>query len=192
MSYTIVVNGVSHSVSHVDGRAVYDPPLDKAFERQSDARLRDMLRSQSAPRCMTDREFFQGIGTLDKQFADDEEGLREVVRIARSHGYNPGAHDVYMDNLAQFPGDPEAFVTPSGGRGQIKRVCEKRGVSCHGAVEVKAVAPTRDHVKSPKCLLADDIVDDEIKRRVKKDPSLAKKSRAELREQVIDKHALKL
>jgi hypothetical protein len=141
---------------------------------------------------MTDREFFQGHGTLDQQFGGDTASLMEVVSSARAHGYNPGAHDVYMDNLAQFPGDPDAFVPATGGRGHVQKVCEKRGWSCKGSVNVKSAAPKRDAIKSPKTDLAEDIVQAEVNKRIKRDPANAKRSRAELREEVIGKHALKL
>jgi hypothetical protein len=155
-------------------------------------RLAEMLAFRSPPRANTDREFLAGIGTLDKQFEKDPEGLQAVVEGAKRSGYTPNMHSLYNPSLARYEGDPAAFVPHDNPVGHIKKVCRERGLGCRGAVNIDAPQPVRDHVRNPKKLLADDIVDEEIRRRVKQEPGLAAKGKRALREAVIDKHALKL
>ena len=112
--------------------------------RSNAKRLRDMLKSRSAPRCLTDVEFFGDVGTLSKQYEGEEGYLNQIVSNAKSHGYSPNPHDFYMGNLARFPGDPEAFIPPTGGRGHLKKVLQKRGLPCSGAVEVAGREPIED------------------------------------------------
>lgn len=189
--YSLVINGVTHRVTRVGGKIVYDPPLDREFEKTTNARLREMLRTRAVPRTMTDREFFQGMGTLADQYRKDPEGLNDLIRAAKSQGYTPSPHDVYVDGLASRLGDPDAFVPPSGGRGHIKKVCQKKGLGCRGVVNIEPPAPTRDYAKHPKKLLGDDIVSEEVGR-LKRNPGNARRKDAELRDEVIQKHALKL
>ena len=103
--------------------------------------LADMLAFRQAPRANTDREFFEGMGTLDTQFSGDEAMRDRLIAKAKSKGYKPNPNDVYLSSLARYPGDPEAFVPATGGRGHIKAVCEKRGWECDGSVKTKYREP---------------------------------------------------
>jgi len=104
-------------------------------------RMSEMLAFQQAPRAMTDAVFFEGFGTLDKQFAGDEKVRDQVIKRAMASGYKPNNNDVYLSALARYPGDPEAFVPATGGRGHVKKVCEKRGWECDGAVQTTFAGP---------------------------------------------------
>lgn len=137
MSHVIVENGVTYTVTTVNGKTVYDPPLPKEIVKRNAKRLREMLQSRRAPRCMTDVEMFEGVGTLAKQYEGEDYYLDKITKNAIKHGYTPNAHDMYMGNLARFEGDPEAFISPAGGRNQLKKVLEKRGLPGDGAVKVK-------------------------------------------------------
>ena len=138
-----------------------------------------------APGTCSDREFYAGKGTLADQFEGEEQILGKVVAAARDHGYNPSPNDVYTPALADFPGDPAAFVSGDA-RGHIRRVCEGRGEECHGLVNVKrseiGVAPDDGPA------IAEDLVHQAVVRRVKKDPSLMGK-RKRLRQDFIAKHS---
>lgn len=147
MSYILKINGVDHKVSFVGGEKVYDPPLGRDFVRETNRRFRDMVESKRPPNSNTDKEFFSDRGTLADQFADDPESLNDVVSAARKKGYNPHYQDVYMEPLADEPGDPSAFITPSGGRSQVKRVCEEKGLECHGQIEVSRPAWADENAK---------------------------------------------
>jgi len=134
---------------------------------------------------VTDRELFRNRGTLADQFEGVEDQLHYVVSQARRHGYNPGINDVYMPALADFPGDPAAFVSPTDGRGHIKKVVASRGEDCEGIVNYKAPRGTRGE-EPPK--LAPDLVEDAVDAMIEENPSLALKDRDDLRQQVIEKH----
>ena len=144
-----------------------------------------MCATQKAPKAMSDRELFSGIGRLDQQY--EPRYIEEIVYNARVHGYNPNPNDMYMQNLARFPGDPEAFVPPTGGRGHIKKVCEDRGLPCEGAVNVKGGEP-----RPPEPVrLAADLAEDIVKKRIQRNPDLAKVPRKDLTQQVIEDHGAK-
>ena len=145
-----------------------------------------MLASQSAPKAETDRELFVGIGSLDKQFDGREVELGHVVKQAKSKGYNPQPHDMYISSLARYPGDPKAFVSPSGGRGQIKEVCENRGWQCDGSVKVKGRQAEADPLSGAR--LADDLADQQIASRAINDPAILRASKKEARQQMAIEH----
>lgn len=160
-------------------------------EKGNTHKFAEMVATRKPPRAMTDRELFEGVGTLGKQFAGEEDNLEYLVRVAKAHGGSVGYNDVYMANLARFPGDPEAFVKPGGGRGQIKEFCERNGMECHGAVETKHRQPEEDPMEH--CIpLGEDLVQEEIRNMHRRDPEgveqRLKKDPIEVREEVIDRH----
>lgn len=148
--------------------------------------LAEALALRAAPRANTDREFFEG-HCNGNQFAGDEATGDRLAKIAQSHGYQPSRNDVYISQLAKFPGDPAAFVPATGGRSHIKRVCEKRGWGCEGSVKTRKAS----RAPAQAVPLAEDIVQKTIKEQVAQDPGLARKPKAELREMVIAKHGKK-
>jgi hypothetical protein len=90
-----------------------------------------MLASQSPPMSNTDREFLEG---QHRQFEKQPRLGDELKRVAELHGQSTTGK-IYLGQLARFPGDPEAWVD---GRGDVKRICEQRGWSCDGAIQVAA------------------------------------------------------
>jgi hypothetical protein len=156
-----------------------------AIENGCSPRLAEMFAARRPPASRTDREFYAGRPKLDEQFKDPRI-LTNYVKRARKAGYKPNPNDVYLSQLARFPGDPEAFV--SGGRNQIKRVLEKRGWGCEGIVDVKPAQYTPEPKEVP---LNPKIIRDSACEMVRKNPDLAKKSKAELSAMVIEKHGPK-
>lgn len=159
---------------------------DEAISNGCSPLLAEMLAHRKAPGANTDREFFRGQRQLCDQFTPIE--LENLVATARSHGYNPSPNDVYLGQLARFPGDPEGFVSPSGGRHQIQKTLEQRGWGCTGAVRT-TLRDTEPLDTTPG--LAPDIVENLVDQQVKENPDLAHKPRQALREEVIDKHGPK-
>ena len=159
---------------------------DAAIANGTSPRLAEMFACRKAPGANTDREFFVGQKQLCDQFTPIM--LDKYVKQARKAGYNPSPNDVYLGQLARFPGDPEAFVSPSGGRSQIKKVLEQRGWGCTGAVNVQR----RDEAPDEKATgLASDLVEDFVKQEIAADPGKAFVDKRELREQIIDRHGSK-
>ena len=148
-------------------------------------RFAEMIACQQGPGLKTDVAFFQGQPALAEQFGSAKQ-LKRYIDVARKNGYNPGSRDVYQPGLARFPGDPEAFVPPTGGRGYVKRLCEKRGWACEGSVNVPYREPLEDPQKQDKPL-AEDLIRHRMKVEMKKNPMLAKNQK-QLREKIVEKH----
>ena len=147
-----------------------------------------MLRDRRAPRCNTDSTFFAGVGTLANQFKARPQVLEQMVKNAKAHGYTPNVNDFYNPTLANFQGDPEAFIPASGGRGYVRALCEKRGTGCEGAVTVKA----RDaEPPPPKIRLAADLVAAKLLAHLTKHPEDRRKPRRELESMIVEKHGSK-
>lgn len=99
--------------------------------QEASDRFAEMLRSRQAPGAKTGCTLTSGCGTLAQQFEKGAEGqLKGLIKHARANGYEPKTHDVYMDSLARFCGDPQAFVPQSDPMGHIKRVCSEWDVDC--------------------------------------------------------------
>lgn len=162
----------------------------KLIARGESPRMAEMLALRQAPRGMTDSVFFEGTKPIGKAYGNYQQGLEQLVDRAKKNGYTPNANDVYDSGLARFPGDPEAFIPPSGGRGYVKRLLEKRGWSAEGAVSVKGRQPERDpNEGKPK--LADKVANKLVDHMVKKNPDLKRVDRRELKAEVVHKHGAK-
>lgn len=152
-------------------------------------KLTEMLAARSAPKAQTDREFFAGQGTLADQFSGNDDQLNKVIGNAKKHGYKPQYTDTYVPALAKFAGDPAAFVSASGGRGHVQRVCERRGWTCNGSVNVKG----RPSDPGPDTVLGENLVQEAVDNLSIKNPDLARKAtKRELREEAIHQHKMNL
>lgn len=101
-------------------------------------------------------------------------------REALAAGVDPKGK-VYLSSLAAFPGDPQAWVS---GRGDVQRVCEERGWSCSGDVNVKAREPISAPHEVP---IADDLVDKQTAEVLSTIPDAQHVDVADLREQVKER-----
>lgn len=176
----IAHHGVSPGVSRL---AVYM----MLRAKKSPHKLALMVACQRGPRVMTDAVFFERQPRLADQFVTPQQ-MAKVIAIAKRNGYTPNSTDVYLPEIAAYQGDPLAFVPATGGRSHIKKVLEKRGWQSDGAVTTPYVEPASDPHEQ-KVALAPDIVKNLACEMVKKDPSLRRKTKAELTEKVLDKHA---
>ena len=151
-------------------------------------RLAEMLALRSPPRANTDREFFEG-HCNGNQFSGAEDHGDYLRAQAQRHGHTPGRNDVYVSQLAKFPGDPKAFVPASGGRSHITSLLKERGWGASGTVNV--AANEVEFNPNPDKPLADDIVRRHAKKRVKDNPDMTAKQKRELREQIIQDHGFR-
>lgn len=71
---------------------------------------------------------------------------------------------VYLSGLAEYPGDPKAWVR---GRGDVEAVLKERGWSGEGAVNVKAPAPI---AATKEIAVGEDIIRDEVSKRLASHP----------------------
>lgn len=141
-------------------------------------KLAEMFATGQTPTLNTDSTFFEGrweqfYGTPQIREAYKRRAAREGVDVSGK---------IYVSQLANFPGDPEAWVS---GRGDVQRVCEKRGWGCAGSVNVK---PRNADVAPPKDIdVADDIIDREVGEILANVPDRERVDVQDLREQVRDK-----
>ena len=129
----------------------------------------------------TDRAFMEG--RMNNQQLDDMPLImaQTMAREAKAAGISiSGKH--YVGGLADKRAwkDPEAWVSSND---DIKKVAEKRNLNVSGTVKHKA-----EESAPKRTVLNEKTVQKEMKRMKKKKPNASK---AELRERVIDKHALK-
>lgn len=168
-----------------------DAEIQAAYERMLEAgeshSIAEMLALQCPPMSDSDREFLEGRGGCYSQFGDSKFGnavANHYAKVAKQHKVSTTGK-VYISGLAEFPGDPRAWISD---RGDVKRLCEEKGFGCEGAVKVKS----RSREKEPEQVrLAPDIVDHLVTRKVRNNPTLMKKGKQELREMVIDQHGRK-
>lgn len=181
-----------HWVTRRNGRVLLIHELAELNVSRGDASVREMANARKAPGSQTDRELFAGVGTLADQFKGDEAGLKRVVAKAKRLGYNPGDCDFYNPTMVRpevGEGDPEAFIPATGGRGHIKKVAQQRGLPVRGQMNL-AGSDIRPPKKKP-VRLAEDIVREKACEMVRKNPDLRMKTKNELRQMVMEKHAPK-
>jgi len=135
----------------------------------------------------TSTRYLSRFGTLADQFGQDTAGLARRVAIARKAGGRPSYNDVYDPTLATYPGDPDGFIPSTDAKGHVKRVLAKRGVGCKGGICPTPTGPGRE---PPQIPLAEDIIQDEMARQIKRDPGLAA-NKQKLREEILDRHSYK-
>lgn len=143
-------------------------------------KLAEMLAIGQPPGSNTDKEFLEGREN-GRQFQDTPELGDHYARVARAHGQSTTGK-VYLSGLAEFPGDPRAWVS---GRGDVQRVVEERGWGCEGAVHIK---PT--WVAEPSGGgIAKELVDDELRSVLERVPDPAHVDIQDLREQIVERRA---
>lgn len=105
--------------------------------------MAEMLTFRQSPGAQTDREFQMGHQRLADQVGDDPMYMQQITSNYRAAtgGLSPNINDQYMPSLANFPGDPRAFVSSAG---DVKRLAEERNVSVSGFVTHKASEPIAD------------------------------------------------
>ena len=113
-------------------------------------RLAEMLAFAQPPRADDDTSFL-AVRRPREQFANQPEIGDAYAKHAKAAGMNiTGA--IYEPGLAQFPGDPNAWVRD---RGEIRKKVEALGMGCEGAVNVKA---RNDLPPKPTVDIAPDVV----------------------------------
>lgn len=183
--YTIKINGVQHTVSYVDGKKVYDPPVDERLEKKWNKNVKEMCKSGVAPGIMgDDTGFHRGRGTLLDQMEGDEEYTKILVDAARKQGYNPGPNDVYVGQLADKKGEPDAWLKPGEGRKELAKRARKKGkgLSMPG-LEIEA-APL---IKKKQPPLNPKIVNN-LKKAYKRSGEASGMTDKELTKHVVEKH----
>lgn len=97
---------------------------------------------------------------------------------AKKHGMTNLTGKRYLSSLARFSGDPDAWVS---GRGDIKRVLERRGDGCVGTVNTKI----REREPTKPIPIAEHIVE-RVTKQVIGTETVGPKERVKIKEQVRD------
>lgn len=140
--------------------------------------IAEMCALRQTPGSRTDKEFMAG-RMNGEQFADNPQLGNYYRRIAEAHGCSTTGK-TYLSQLADFPGDPKAWV---GSRADVEKVCRDTGAGCSGMVNVKV----SEREPTPAIDIADDILDDRVEKAIAENPDLAHQNQAEVREQVKEK-----
>lgn len=120
--------------------------------------LAEMFAFSQPPGSDTDTDFMRG-SENGRQFQGKPEIGNEYRRVAESLGGQTKGKK-YLSSLAEFPGDPRAWVDS---KGEIRKVCEERGWGCNGRVNVKV----RNDVAPPEHVaIGEDILREEVAREV--------------------------
>lgn len=146
-----------------------------------------MLSLQAPPGIHTTDTFWSG----RKSWVDvyGEEYANRTRKALAAKGINLKAGDEYMPELARHPNDPEAVIPFGNARGYIKRLCENRGWACDGAVTTKHREPEADPLADENCVpMGMDLVRKKASAMVRSNPALRSKTKAELRQMVLEKH----
>ena len=162
-------------------QAIYE----QALSNGCTPRMAEMLAVRRVRIGITDTKYLAGFKMLGDELGPEH--LRQVVGEARKRGYQPQASDVYLPNMARFPGDPQAFVSPSEGRSKIERVAAMRGMVKDGrGLSFKHRSPEQDPMDSAPPI-AEDLVQREVRELVRENPEAAREPISKLRQRVIEK-----
>lgn len=143
-------------------------------------KLADMLASGQPPMSNTDREFLEGRGGCFDQFKDNPWAGDYYLQVAKQANFNVTGK-VYMAGLARYPGDLQAWVS---GRGDVRRVMEEHGWGGEGSVNL----PVTNIAEPTQIGLDPRIVEQEMQKILEKHPEPRGVNRAELAQQLYDKH----
>ena len=129
--------------------------------------------------------------TIGQKFRNAPQELAVLKANAAAAGVTVNENDSFHDCLCRegMPLDPQAIVPHDDPLGYVEKVARKRGIPVDGMVTVKG--REQQPVAPPKTGLAPDIIDNLMRQRADKDPSLVatEAKRKRLREDVINKHA---
>lgn len=156
----------------------------QAIERGTAPMMAEMFACRKAPNSSTDTQVCRGDGMLLDQFDGDEPYVNAIVAEARKHGYNPSPNDSYDQHLAQFPGDPDAFIPHHDAKAHIKRVVEKQNRFCDGFVKNEV----REEEPEDLPVIGQDIVARLCADEIQRDPKIALSSKKEITEEMIRRH----
>jgi hypothetical protein len=133
------------------------------------------------PTLVTDATFLES-RCNGNQF-DGQEEMGDLYKAEATAAGVDTTGKVYLSSLADYPGDPRAWVS---GRGDVQKVCEERGYGCNGAVKVK-----RPQAEPPADVpVASDIVDAKVAEIIETQVPEGDRKRVDvqdLREQVTDR-----
>jgi hypothetical protein len=166
-----------------------DPAVQAFYERLrvqgQSHNMAEVLATRKFPGFTTDDTFLRGRKTGD-QFADCPIVGQYYREVAEAHGVST-AGKVYLRGLAEYPGDPSAWVAS---KSDVLKVCKERGWRCEGVVEY--TPPEAE--PSPDVPIAPDLVDREVEEILEErpgaNPEAIRDTVTQLRAGDVDDHPL--
>ena len=142
--------------------------------------LAEMFATGRGPRIgMTDSIFWSG------RWEEDSAALRHKRAAAKKAGVSTTGK-FYMNQLADYPGDPKAWVSD---RHDAQKICEERGWGAQGAVKAKATPEGMGQgaeIPGVTDGVADHIVEEEVQTAALGQP-FSVKEKQDLREKIREK-----
>lgn len=145
-------------------------------------RLAEMLALRAFPHANTDREFLEG-RCNGKQFERQPRLGERYRKMAEAAGVSTTGK-VYLGQLADFPGDPKAWVSD---RSDVLRVAREKNLTVDGSVKHRG----HETEPMPKVDVAEDLVDEYTAREIAENPEKARnldETRHEVKERLMPKH----
>jgi hypothetical protein len=170
----------------INGRSVSQAEWDQ-YSKDRGSLLEEMLESRKAPGVKTDDTFLAGVGNLDRQIEDPLQ-LEAITQNAIRHGYRPAVSDFYNPMLADFEGDPKAFLNHGQGRAHVKKVLESKGQWMDRDGDVHSVEPLEDPFKNPLHKLSPKIVRRIKGEKFRENPDLLRADQKELESNIVETH----
>jgi hypothetical protein len=143
-----------------------------------------MFVTGQAPRLKTNTTWLSGFGDNGKQFEGQEYAADEYRRHALAHGVDPKGK-VYISQLAEYPGDPNAWVSD---RDEVFKKAELKGWGAEGEGRKLEAADRPPPAEIP---LAPEIVEERLIDHFMDHPDprgVTEKDIADAREAIIEKH----
>ena len=166
---------------------VFDEIVNNVLDNGTSLNLAIMFATGQGPTLHTDDTFFRGWqgasgAQFDKRLPYDQ---NLYMREAKEAGVSTNGK-VYMHGLAEYPGDPRAWV---GTKGEMKKRLEQKGWGC----DRLGVKVRTDVEPEATPALAEDLVQEMVARKFQgeDDRAITPKKLAEAREAVIEKHGQK-
>jgi hypothetical protein len=128
--------------------------------------MAEMLATRSFPALKTDAIF--QIGRCNGNQFEKQPWLGNYYRKKAAQAGVNTTGKYYSRALADFPGDPTAWVSD---RHDVLRVCQQKGFKCSGLVDY---TPPEIEAPVPDVKLADDLLEEEIARRIELNPDLSR------------------
>jgi len=139
-------------------------------------KMAEMFALQQPPGSKSDREFLEG-HCNGSQF-DGQEYIGDFYAAEAKKAGVSIKGKVYVNGLAQYPGDPRAWVSD---RSDVLRVARENGMTVSGAVDYKPDSRLADlAMAKPDTRVADDLVHSAMMDRMEADPSLALRDQGEV------------
>ncbi|MFA7177157.1 MAG: hypothetical protein WC114_07915 [Smithellaceae bacterium] len=117
-----------------------NPAVQQDYERMRERgqshNIAEMLALKRTPTLRTDATLLAAVNGAKEDFSFEQDNLhsKAVVKTAKRLGVHPKQ---YQPTLADYAGDPKAFIPNDNARGHLKRVAQHHKDRCARAVDTE-------------------------------------------------------